>query len=114
MLLNSNSGTFKTEERSKGRMKIIIKLNKDETEAFKNWSSMVKPSEMDIDTFTRAVFFKGVEALQGTLKEMAVKTLKDENTRKQMQEAGINVEELEKQLGVVEAPVENADEPKNS
>jgi len=111
--LNSNNGTFKIENRSGGRMKITIKLNKDEAEAFKNWSNMVKPEGMDLDGFCRAVFFKGVETLQANLREMALNTLKNEETRKQMIAAGVNVEELEKNLGLTtEAPVENPSEPK--
>lgn len=98
--LNSDNGKFKVEDRSGGRMKITIKLNKDEAEAFKNWSTMVKPEGMDLDGFCRAVFFKGVESLQANLREMALNTLKNEETRKQMQEAGVNVEELEKSLGL--------------
>jgi hypothetical protein len=81
-------------------MKINIKLNKDESEAFKNWSTMVMPEGMDMDGFCRAVFFKGIETLQNNLREMALNTLKNEETRKQMQDAGVNVEELEKSLGL--------------
>lgn len=52
---------FKIVERTKGRMKIQIKLNKDEAEAFKNFTESVKPEQAPFEEFTKSIFFMGIE-----------------------------------------------------
>ncbi len=54
-------------------MKIQIKLSKDEAEAFKNFSGMVKPEEISDDDFMKTVFVAGCEALNQQLQNLVQK-----------------------------------------
>ena len=54
-------------------MKIQIKLSKDEAEAFKNFSQMVKPEEVSDDDFMKTVFVAGCEALNRQLQQLVQK-----------------------------------------
>jgi len=47
--LNVSDWKISLKERSRGRMKINIKLNKDEAEGFKNWSETVKPDNINTE-----------------------------------------------------------------
>ena len=53
---------FKLVERSRGRMKIQIKFSKEEAEGFKNFC-MIKPPELDDDSFYKQIFFAGCNAM---------------------------------------------------
>ena len=55
---------IKAQERNKGRMKLVIKLGKDEAQAFLNFKQVVKPAEVPEADFMRAIFFHGVETMQ--------------------------------------------------
>lgn len=79
-------------------MKVTIKFSEDEAQALKNWTSQIKPPQVDEDTFYKQVFFNGVGALNNQLAEMAKQSLKDENVRKQLLEQGVDIEKLEKEL----------------
>jgi hypothetical protein len=57
-------------ERSRGRMKINIKLSKEEAEALKAFQQMVKPEEVSEEVFLKQVFFIGLRTLDQELKEM--------------------------------------------
>lgn len=47
-----------------GRMKVTLKFNKDEAEGFMNFCKLVKPEQMDEDSFVKFLFYKGVQSLQ--------------------------------------------------
>lgn len=79
-------------------MKVTIKLNKDEAEGFKNWSTHVKPDEITLDDFTKQVFFNGIEYLNLKLQDVARKILEDEKLRGQLEASGINVQSLEERM----------------
>ena len=53
-----NDAKIKVTERSRGRMKIQIKLSKDEAEGFKNFCKL-KPPELNDETFYKQIFFAG-------------------------------------------------------
>ena len=53
---------IKIVERSRGRMKIQIKLSKEEAEGFKNFC-MIKPPDLPEDTFYKQIFFAGCNAM---------------------------------------------------
>jgi len=53
---------FKIIERGRGRMKIQIKFSKEEAEGFKNFC-MIKPPELDDDSFYKQIFFAGCNAM---------------------------------------------------
>ena len=76
--LDVNSWKFKTIERNRGRMKLQIKLNKEEAQAFKNFMTMVKPSEVSDDDFMKGIFKIGIETMEQKLLE-AVKQHAQEN-----------------------------------
>jgi hypothetical protein len=96
----------------RGRMKITMKFTKDEAQALTNWMSQVKPQQMDEDTFFKQVFFNGVNSLNQQLAEIAKNSLKDPKVREELKKNGIDVEALEKEQGITEAPVEQPQEPK--
>ena len=58
-------------------MKVTIKLNKDEAEGFKNWSTHVKPDELTLDDFVKQIFFNGIEYLNIKLQDVAKKIIED-------------------------------------
>ena len=75
---NFKEWSIKTVERSRGRMKLGIKLSKNETEAFKNFSEVIKPTSLSDEDFLRAVFLNGMKAMQEEVVR-EVKKYHDEN-----------------------------------
>jgi hypothetical protein len=110
LYLNSGKAKAKTEHKTRGRMKLVIKFNQDEAQALKNWTNQVKPPQIDEDTFYKQVFFNGVGALNQQLSEMAKSSLKDPAVREQLRQSGVDVEKLEQELyaGNVEGAVSPA------
>lgn len=82
-------------ERNRGRMKIIVKLSKDEAEGFKNWTTHVKPEGLPEEEFTKQIFFNGIEYLNMKLQDVAKKILEDKDLRQQLEASGFNVSSLE-------------------
>lgn len=79
-------------------MKLIIKLNKEETEGFTNWKNTVKPDDMNEEIFLRQIFFRGMEALNTMLESAAKEIMSDENLKQQLQSSGIDLTNLEATL----------------
>ena len=75
-----------TIERSRGRMKLNIKLNKEESEGFKNWSKLIKPDNISDDDFLKQIFFNGIEHLNDKLQKVSEQVMKD--YEKQLQASG--------------------------
>lgn len=50
-------------------MKLQIKLSKEEAQAFKNFTEMVKPPEIPEDDFLKGIFKIGVETMEMKLME---------------------------------------------
>ena len=71
--LNIDGWKIRFDERSRGRMKFQIKLNKDETEAFKAFTDTVKPEEVALDDFVKSIFLTGIESMNKKLVEMVKK-----------------------------------------
>jgi len=65
-----NDWKIRVDERSKGRMKLQIKLSKDEAIAFKNFAEVCKPEEVSDDQFIKTIFVTGYETLNKQLTEM--------------------------------------------
>ena len=76
--LDFSEWKIKLTERTRERMKLQVKLNKDEALAFKNFMEMVKPPELDEDNFLKGIFKLGVETMEMKLME-AVKQHAEEN-----------------------------------
>ncbi len=68
--LDIQTWRFRVDQRSRNRMKIQIKLSKDEAEAFKNFTNVVKPEEISDDDFMKTIFVTGCEALNQQLSQM--------------------------------------------
>lgn len=75
LTLKSSNWKIKTEERSRGRMKLTVKLNKEETETFTVWKNTVKPTEMLEEDFYRRIFFGGINTFNKVLEEAAKEAL---------------------------------------
>jgi hypothetical protein len=89
-LLGSN-WKIQTEERSRGRMKLTIKLSKDEAQGFKNWADVVKPPEIPQEEFLKQIFFNGIEHLNDKLQKVSEQIMKDAALQEQLSASGIDV-----------------------
>jgi uncharacterized alpha/beta hydrolase family protein len=91
--LDVNKWKIRVDERSKDRMKLQIKLSKDEAIAFKNFASVCKPAEIDDDDFIKTVFITGIESLNKQLAEMVQKYASE--NKEELASSGITVLEGE-------------------
>lgn len=96
--LDISSWKIKKIIRRNGRMKISIKLSKDESEGFKNWSSMVRPDTLGDDEFFKQIFFNGIENLNMKLQDMSKKILSDPKMRADLQSSGVDVASIEQAM----------------
>ena len=71
-------------------MKLRIKLNKQESEAFKAFYETVKPEELTQDMFLKQIFLYGCDAVNQQLVE-AVKQYAEEH-KEELEEKGISFE----------------------
>jgi len=69
LVLNFDEWNINLIDRTKNRMKLQIKLSKDEAQAFKNFMGMVKPPEIDELDFVKGIFKIGVETMEMKLME---------------------------------------------
>lgn len=63
------------------RMKLVIKLNKEETEGFENFFGAVCPKGVSKEDFAKVIFFNGVEKLNeefATIAKEYSKTVEDQ------------------------------------
>ena len=91
--LDVSQWRIRVDERSRNRMKLQIKLSKDEATAFKNFAGVCKPEEISDDDFLKTVFITGIEALNRQLAEM-VSQYATEN-KEELAASGITVIEEE-------------------
>jgi len=91
--LDVSQWRIRIDERNRNRMKLQIKLSKDEAMAFKNFASVCKPEEISDDDFIKTVFVTGIEALNKQLAEM-VSQYAAEN-KEELAASGITVIEEE-------------------
>lgn len=79
-------------------MNIKITLTDDEAQAFKNWSTQVKPPQLDEENFVKQIFFNGIASINQQISHMAQQSLKDPAMREQLRQSGIDVDQLEKEM----------------
>ena len=79
ILLDFEAWKVKQIKRSNDRMKIQIKLGKEEAMAFKNFIEMVKPPEVNEDDFIRGIFRIGVETMEQRLMDAVEKHAEENN-----------------------------------
>lgn len=89
--LQSSDWTIKTTERSRGRMKLTIKLSKDEAQGFKNWTSVVKPDQVAEEDFLKQIFFNGIEHLNDKLQKISEEVMRDAALKEKLAASGIEV-----------------------
>ena len=87
-------------------MKFQIKLNKEESEAFKNFANNVKPDNVQMDDFVRSIFFNGVRALEEQLTDNLVQHM--EANREEYEASGFTFDTSGKLTGVDEATASGA------
>lgn len=88
--INAQGWATKKVDRSRGRMKITFKLNKEESEAFKNWETLLKgsvPEGYTDETFYKTIFMHGISFINNQLQSFAQAEIAKENLRKQKEEA---------------------------
>jgi len=76
--LDFSEWNINLKERTRDRMKLQIKLSKEEASAFKNFMEMVKPPDISEEDFLKGIFKIGVETMEAKLLE-AVKKHAEEN-----------------------------------
>tara|TARA_R110002051_G_scaffold1143_9_gene5849 strand:+ start:15632 stop:15985 length:354 start_codon:yes stop_codon:yes gene_type:complete len=103
---NPRGWKIKIEYRSKNRMKFQLKLNKEEAEAFKNFSNTVKPEELGMEDFVRSIFFNGVRSLEEQLTTNLVQHM--EENRSDYEASGFTFDASGKLTGVDEATASGA------
>ena len=96
--LDGSKWKIKTTERSRGRMKINIKLSKDEAEGFKNWTAIVRPDQISDEEFYKQIFFNGIEHLNDKLTKISQDILNNPEVRQQLEASGFNVSSIENSL----------------
>jgi len=89
--LQSSGWTIKTTERSRGRMKLTIKLSKDEAQGFKNWTSVVKPDQVAEEDFLKQIFFNGIEHLNDKLQKISEEVMRDAALKEKLAASGIEI-----------------------
>jgi len=87
-------------------MKFQLKLNKEEAEAFKNFSNTVKPEELGMEDFVRSIFFNGVRSLEEQLTTNLVQHM--EENRSDYEASGFTFDASGKLTGVDEATASGA------
>jgi uncharacterized alpha/beta hydrolase family protein len=95
--LNIEDWNIKIKERSKQRMKLQVKLSKDEAVAFKNFADTCKPVEVSDEDFVKVIFVTGFETLNRQLAEMVSSYAKE--NKEELASSGITV--LEDEDGAV-------------
>jgi len=98
--LNVDTWTFTAVERSRGRMKLQIKLSKEQTEAFKNFSETLKPAEATDAEWLQMIFFTGCERINERVYEMAQDYA--EHQAEQLEASGLTIIEDEEGLTLTE------------
>jgi hypothetical protein len=88
---NVDSWKIRNIERSRGRMKIQVKLDKEQTEAFKSFSDTLKPPNVDNDHWFKMIFFMGIEAINEKMYKVAQEAA--EEKAKDLEASGITIVE---------------------
>ena len=90
--LNADNWDVSFYERKGGKMKFVIKLNKDEAIAFKNFSNVIKPGEVSDDDFIKSIFFSGWEAMNNRMTQLSKEYVKE--NKEKLEKEGIDVDRL--------------------
>lgn len=94
---NKKNWKIKVTDRSNSRMKLQIKLGKEEATAFTAFSKSMKPEGISDDEFLKMIFFVGIDSVQKALQENLVKHI--ESNREEFEKKGLKFDENGKLLG---------------
>lgn len=110
--LNVDNWKIKTVERTRGRMKLQIKLSKEQAEAFKNFSETLQPKDATDEQWLQMIFFTGCERINERVYEMAQSYAEEKAS--ELEASGLTIIEDEDGLSVenTEVPETSDDEAK--
>jgi len=91
--LDVSKWNVRVDERKRNRMKLQIKLSKDEAQGYRNFADICKPVEITDADFMKTVFLTGIEAMNQQLADL-VKKYASEN-KEELAASGITVLEGE-------------------
>ena len=88
--IQTSDWTVTVTHRKRDRMKLQFKLNKEESEAFKNFMTQTRPEEISEDDFIKGIFNLGMQ----TLENQIIQQIKSEmEARQETQEESDGVPE---------------------
>jgi hypothetical protein len=90
--LDLSNAKIKIDNRSRGRMKITIKLSKEEAESYKNMKAALLPSGQSDDLFVKSVFFMGLEQFHNNAITLMQKYV--EENQDKLREEGVDVDSI--------------------
>ena len=105
-----NDAKIKVTERSRGRMKIQIKLSKDESEGFKNFCKL-KPPELGDETFYKQIFFAGCNAMTEQIKDLVAQHEQSKRDNPEADELNIDTEPQEATASVTDQDTPAPEKP---
>ena len=91
IVLDFDSWNIKPITRKRNRMKLQIKLSKEEAQAFNNFQKLVKPPEIAEDDFLKGIFKIGVETMEMKLMEAVQEAAAQEAAQAEKQEVEVPV-----------------------
>ena len=101
--LDFSKAKVKLDNRTRGRMKVTIKLNKDEAIAFSNMKASLVPEGVNDDVFLKSVFFMGLEQFHKNAMQKVQEYVRENKDK--LREEGVDVDSI-----LTSAPT---DEPTN-
>jgi len=95
LTLDLTNWKIKLQERTRDRMKLQVKLGKDEAQALKNFMQMIKPDEVSEEDFIKGLFMMGMQDMETRLLEALDKYEKDESNDFDLEKAAEGIKALE-------------------
>jgi len=80
------------QDRSRGRMKITIKLSKEEAESYKNMKTALLPKDQSDDVFVKSVFFMGLEQFHNNAINLMKEYVKENQDK--LRSEGVDVDSI--------------------
>lgn len=86
--------TFKVKNNNR-RMKVYIKMTKEETKYWSDIRDAAKPENVTDDEFARVIFFRGMQTFMDELVQR-INTMSEEEKSSMLEDAGVAPEAIEK------------------
>jgi len=107
--LSLKGAKVKTSTYSRGRMKITIKLSKDESEGYINFKKSVLPEGANEEDFVKTVFFMGLELFHKNAMSMLSKYV--EENEESLRDEGVDVDNIKEVAAKLQQGISPAQEP---